>query len=271
MIDRPTLDLIDTHAHLDDEAFAGEIERLVSEAAGVGVRRIINIGYKPAGWPPALELAARFAGVSYTLGIHPNHAAEATAANLASLRTLLATSAPVAIGEIGLDFYRDWASPEIQRTAFAAQLALAVEFGLPVVIHQRAAESELIAAMRAAPRDLTFILHSFEGSPAYLAAAIERGSPIGVGGLMTRPASGDVRALIAQAPAELLILETDSPYLKPAGVRGSRNVPRNVLTIAKALAQLRGTTVEAIAALTTANAERIFALRPVATTAGGVA
>src|SRR4051794_6132978 len=105
MMECPTLDLIDTHAHLDDEAFDGQIDRLLGDAAEVGVRRVVNIGYRPSGWSAAVDLSARFRGVAYTLGIHPNHAEEATAENLARLRELLGSTSPLAIGEVGLDFY----------------------------------------------------------------------------------------------------------------------------------------------------------------------
>jgi TatD DNase family protein len=264
------LDLIDTHAHLDDEGFAGEADRLVAEAAEIGVRRIVHIGYRPSGWENAVALERRFPGVSYTLGIHPNHASEATDANLARLREMVLRGGPVAIGETGLDYFRDWEPPRQQRVAFEAQIRLAAESGLPVIVHQRGAEADTIAAIRAAPADVTFILHSFEGSDAYLRLAIERGCAIGVGGLMTRSGSGPLRTVLQEAPGHLLLLETDAPYLKPAGLRGARNEPRNLTAVAAKLAGLRGVTVEQIAALTNANAERIFARLPAATPARGL-
>jgi TatD DNase family protein len=262
-------DLIDTHAHLDDEGFAGGADRLVAEAAEAGVGRIVHIGYRPSGWDAAVALAEHYRGVSYSLGIHPNHAGEATDANLARLREMVLRGEPVAIGETGLDYFRDWEPPQQQRVAFEAQILLAAESGLPVVVHQRGAEADTIAAILAAPPDVTFILHSFDGSEPYLQLAIERGCAIGVGGLMTRTGSERLRTLLQKAPGHLLLLETDAPYLKPSGLRGARNEPRNLTAVAAKLADLRGVTVEQIAALTTANAERVFARLPAATGARG--
>lgn len=257
---QPLHRLIDTHAHLDDESFAGDEDGVIERARAAGVDRVINIGYRPESWRTTLELARRFPGVTYTLGLHPNHADEDAEPIWPELRRLIKENRPVAIGEIGLDYYRDYAPKATQLRVFDRQLDLAAEFGLPVVIHQREAEDDVRAALRIWSGATPWILHSYDGSREFAEEAAASGAYFGVGGLMTRAGSSGLRSILAELPLDRLLLETDSPYLVPRGVKNRRNEPSNVPLIAAALADLRGSAVAEIAAATNANAGRAFGL-----------
>lgn len=250
---------IDTHAHLDDDAFADDVAAVIARAAAAGVAGIVNIGYRPLRWASTLALAERFPTVRYALGLHPGHADEFGESTLTELADRIAGSSPVAVGEIGLDFFhRDNPPPDVQRTAFREQLRLARALGLPAIIHQRAAEADLldlVAAESSLPR---LVFHSFDGGPRYAAFARDVDCFVGVGGLATRSSSASLRAVLATIPPDRILLETDAPYLVPAGARGRRNEPANVPTIGRRLSHVWDLDPEAFAALTAANAVRAF-------------
>jgi TatD DNase family protein len=254
------LELIDTHAHLDDRQFDEDRNDVLARAIEAGVRTIVNIGYRPGVWETTIALAARVPLVKHTLGLHPHHAELWSDQTEATLRRLVAETKPLAIGEIGLDLYRNMAPLDVQLRAFREQAAIAYELGLPIVIHQRAAEAELIPELEKLPERLRCILHSFEGSPALANLAIERGDFVGAGGLMTRSRAQSVRDALLAVPLEQILIETDSPYLAPAKVKNQRNEPANLPRIAAALADLYGHPVDSIARTTTANAKRAFSL-----------
>lgn len=265
MTTQPNATWIDTHAHLDDEAFAPDLPDVMDRASGAAVAAVVNIGYRPKRWTTTLALAARFPAIRYALGIHPGHADEFDRTTLAALENLIERTTPRAIGEIGLDYLHARNPPaDIQRTALREQLGLARVAGLPVVIHQRAAESELLDLMEAEPALPTLVLHSFDGGPRYAAFARDAGCFVGVGGLATRSSSASLRAVLATIPPDRILLETDSPYLVPAGTRGRRNEPANVPVIGGRLSGIWDMERDAFAALTTANAVRAFGLEAVA-------
>ena len=250
--------IIDTHAHLDDVQFGVDVGSVIDRAVDAGVRRIINIGYRPERWRTTLAIADRFPEVVFTLGLHPHHAEEWSPTVEAELIHLVAERGPVAIGEIGLDYLRNSNPAELQRRVFERQLELAAEFGLPVVIHQRAAENDLIAMLRTTSPNQVCILHSFDGTADLARLAQERGYFVGVGGLMTRESSIDLRDVLRTVPTELLLLETDAPYLVPAGVKNRRNEPANLTFIAERLADLVEESVDQLILRCTENAERAF-------------
>lgn len=256
MTARPVL--IDTHAHLDDEQFAGDVDEVIGRAATIGIGRIVNIGYRPARWETTLALADRFPIVAFTLGLHPHHAEEWSEGCEARLRHLVASRRPVAIGEIGLDYNRNANPAEVQRRVFLRQLELASDVGLPVVIHQRDAEQDVSAILHGLPANVACVLHSFDGSAELATFAIERGYMLGVGGLMTRSKSQPLRDVLAQVPLDNLLLETDSPYLVPAGVKNRRNEPTALVQVAESLSSLLGIPQHEVVDATTANAQRIF-------------
>lgn len=256
---------IDTHIHLDDEQFSGDLDVVLADARAQGVSTLINIGYCPARWSSTLALAERFPYLRYALGLHPGNADEWSESLFASLVSLVKSTAPVAIGEIGLDYYWTTENKSVQRTSFERQIELADSHGLPIVIHQRAAADDVHAILRNAPAGLQVVLHSCDGDPALMDLAQDRGWSIGIGGLMTRRQSESLRSRLPSFPVEQMVLETDAPYLVPSGVKMRRNTPSMIPLIADRLARLLNRSVADIAAVTTRNAERVFGLRVAAT------
>jgi TatD DNase family protein len=256
----PSPRLIDSHAHLDDVAFERDVVDVIERARIAGVTKIVNIGYRPAIWRSTIALARTFPEIAYTLGLHPNHADEDAEPIWHELRRLMKENRPVAIGEIGLDYFRDYASKATQLHIFDRQLALADEFGLPVVIHQRDAEDDVRRFLRNWSGAKPWVLHSFDGSRDFADEALAAGAYIGIGGLMTRAGSDVLRETLKTVAIERILLETDSPYLVPRGLKSRRNEPANVARVANALAELLARPSDEIARTTTANAERVFGL-----------
>ncbi|MFO7571024.1 MAG: TatD family hydrolase [Gaiellaceae bacterium] len=247
--------MTDTHAHLDacDEPASALVER----ARAAGVSRVVTIGTGIASSRAALAIAAEHDGVYASLGIDPHQAGSEEAGRLDELRELLAHPRAVAVGETGLDNVRQYATPAEQRRLFDAQLALADELGLPVVIHSREAASETAAALAAYGGSV--ILHCFS-SPDLLPAALERGYYVSFAGNVTYPKAEDLRAAAAAVPDDRILVETDSPYLAPQPVRGRTNEPANVVHTIAALAEVRGVEPSMLAETTHANATAAFRL-----------
>jgi TatD DNase family protein len=252
-----TLRFIDTHAHLDDPQFP-DLTEVLEQTAAAGIERVINIGYGPERWRSTLALAEANPMVAPVLGIHPLDAGQYTEENFQGLISLVANHHPVGIGEAGIDLFRDGPDLALQREVFAHQIALAIETGLPLVIHQRSAEREVYEQLAAADPALRVVLHSFDGSRRMIDLALEREWFIGVGGLMTKQASNNLRELLKTVPLGRVLLETDSPYLVPAGVKNRRNTPANIPAIATHLAGLTGRSIAEISEITTANALLAF-------------
>jgi TatD DNase family protein len=246
--------VIDTHAHLTALDDADEV---VARAAEAGVTRILTVGTDVDDSRRALELAERHDGVFAILGIHPHAAGTATPDDLAALRELLGHPKAVAVGETGLDWFRDYAPRDDQLRLFDAQLSLAAELGKPVVIHTRAADEDTLAAL--AGFDGTLVLHCFS-SPHMLPTALERGWYVSFAGNATFPKAVDLRLAATQVPADRILAETDSPYLAPQPVRGRRNEPANVVHTLAALAQARGEEPAELERLIDGNATACFGL-----------
>ncbi len=253
---------VDTHAHLDDGRFERDLDSVLDAAAAEGVGHVVNIGYRPLRWQTSIALMRRRPDVSFTLGLHPHHADEFSPALLSDLAAHIEAHRPVALGEIGLDYFRDFSDRGAQRHSFAAQLQLAAQHRLPVVIHMRGdVEADLRAELNRSPSELICVLHSFDGSEEFAAYALERGFFFGVGGLITRPSNTRLHEIVRSLPMDRLLLETDAPYLTPDGVKDRRNSPVNIPVIAAALASIKGELVDEIARATTENAVRLFHLR----------
>jgi len=246
--------VIDTHAHL---GALDDADEAVARAAEAGVTRIFTVGTDLDDCRRALSLADRHDGVFAILGIHPHEAGTATAADVDALRELHGHSKAVAVGETGLDWFRDYAPRDDQRRLFAAQLELASELQKPVVIHTRAADDDTLAAL--ADFAGTVVLHCFS-SPHMLPTALERGWYVSFAGNATFPKAVDLRLAATQVPAERIVAETDSPYLAPQPVRGKRNEPANVIHTLAALAQARGEEPDELAAQIERNAAACFGL-----------
>ena len=247
--------MIDTHAHLD--ACAEPADDLVSRAREAGVRRIVSVGTGIDSCRETLEIAARHEGVFAALGIHPHEAGEPDAGRLDELRELLADERAVAVGETGLDFYRDYAPHDRQRELFERQLELAAELGKTVVVHTRAASDETAAAL--APFGGTVVLHCFS-APELLSVALDRGYYVSFAGNVTYPKAEELRDAARAVPSERLLAETDSPYLAPQPRRGRPNEPANVVHTVAALAEARGEDTAELAAQIEANASAAFGL-----------
>jgi len=247
--------VIDTHAHLD--ACAEPADDLVSRAREAGVRRIVSVGTGIDSCRETLEIAARHEGVFAALGIHPHEAGEPDADRLGELRELLADKRAVAVGETGLDFYRDYAPHDRQRELFERQLELAAELGKTVVVHTRAASDETAAAL--APFGGTVVLHCFS-APELLGVALDRGYYVSFAGNVTYPKAEELRDAARAVPSERLLAETDSPYLAPQPRRGRPNEPANLVHTVAALAEARGEDTAELAAQIEANASAAFGL-----------
>jgi TatD DNase family protein len=245
----------DSHAHLD--ACTGPAATLIERAREAGVTRIVTIGTGIESCHAALALADAHDGVFAALGIDPHQAASGEAARVGELRELLDHPKAVAVGETGLDSVRRYATPDEQRRLLDAQLAVADELDLPVVIHNREADLETAAAL--APFAGTVILHCFS-SPALLPVAVERGYYVSFAGNVTYPNAADLRDAARAVPVDRVLVETDSPYLAPQPVRGRPNEPANVGHTLRTLADARGERVDVLAALTHANAASAFQL-----------
>jgi TatD DNase family protein len=239
--------VIDTHAHLD--ALDDDPADVVARAREAGVTRILTVGLAQA-----VELAERFDGVYAIVGVHPHDAATG---KVAEVRRLQQHPKAVAVGETGLDWFRNYATPEAQRDMFEAQLGLAAELGKPVVIHTRAADDDTLAAL--ASFDGTVVLHCFS-SPRLLPTALERGWYVSFAGNATFPNASDLRLAATQVPADRVLAETDSPYLAPQPVRGRRNEPAYVRYTLTALAQARGDDAGELAEQIDRNADACFRL-----------
>jgi TatD DNase family protein len=246
--------VIDTHAHL--EACADPPHEVVERARAAGVARILAVGSTIETCRAALAVAEEQDGVFAILGIHP-HEAERQGDRLEELRDLLRHPSAVAVGETGLDFYRDAASRGRQRELFAAELDLAAEVGKAVVIHTRAADE--VTAETLEQFDGTVVMHCFS-SPALLPVALERGYYVSFAGNVTFPNASDLRLAAAQVPADRLLAETDSPYLAPQPVRGRANEPAHVVHTLAALADVRGEDPAELEARIEANAVAAFGL-----------
>lgn len=255
--------LIDTHTHLDDDAFKGDLDTVIGTSQAHSVHRWINVGYNEERWTSTIELARRIEGMSMMLGVHPGNADDWDDCLEEKLRGLIQSHAPVAVGEIGMDLYWRQDNMEHQVNAFRSQLAIADEFGLPAVIHMRSAEEPLLRVLESTRTLPRIHFHSFDGGEELRSWILQQDATIGVGGLMTRKGSEDLRDWIVRFPRDNVALETDSPYLKPRGVRGRRNEPAFLRTVARTLGELWSEDVSVVASRTTQNAERIFGMTEV--------
>jgi len=254
----PQLALIDTHCHLDDETFQQDLGDVLTQSQDAGVTRWIVVGFAPDRWQSSLDLGRRHPGVSVMLGVHPGHADEWTPETAGRLAHLIEVHRPVAIGEIGLDFFRGDTNHDQQRRALRDQLALARTFDLPVAIHMRAADDEMRELLDGTEDLPRLLFHSFDGSPRTAEWIRQHDAWIGVGGLFTRSSQTALRSFIAEMPQNRVVLETDSPYLVPNGFKHLRNTPESIPIVATRLADLWGASLEHVAQTTTRNAETLF-------------
>jgi TatD DNase family protein len=274
--------LIDSHAHLDSERYAGELDEVLRRAkgAGVGIVLTIGIGEGPAEMQCALEICRKYAGAENasaglpklyaTAGIYPHNTHEADDAALAKLDALLAEPEVIGCGEIGLDYYHEGSPHEVQKRVFVRQMEIAARRKRPIIIHCRPKDGDhgcwddclSLMAEHWGQTGIGGILHCFSGDWAHAERALGLGFLISFAGHLTYPKSQPLRDVAAKVPLDRLLVETDAPFLAPVPNRGKRNEPAWVADTAAVLAEVKGVLVEEIASATTKNFEQLFGLTP---------
>ncbi len=257
--------LTDTHAHLNLSPLRESVPQVIEAARAAGVGRIINIGIDIDSSKEAADISAQFKGAGmdlwFTAGIHPHEAGQVNDETLEVLSKLLRQDGAVALGEIGLDYYRDRSPRDVQHRAFEAQLELAARLDMPVVIHDRDAHEDLYAMLEksVASTGIRGVFHCFSGDLPFARKVLDLGFLISVTGVVTFPKAQQLREVVAYLPKDRLLIETDSPFLSPVPFRGKTNQPAYVRYVAHAVADIRGEDFEEVARWTTENALALFA------------
>lgn len=249
--------MIDTHCHLSDKRFDGDRTHVFDRAHASGVKQFVEIAYGPGIWEKGFELAREHPNVYLAVGVHPSESARVPMTELDTLRDHARHPRVVAIGETGLDFYREHASHEDQERWFLAQLALADEVGLPVVIHQRSALDEVMTLLEHFRPAAGGVLHCFDQDERTVQRARAIGFKLGLGGVLTY-GHAELDEAVRTAPDNMLVLETDSPYLEPEPRSLRRNEPGLLPRVLARLCELRGWTPEQAISVTTHNARSLF-------------
>jgi TatD DNase family protein len=254
------LDLFDTHAHTQIDTFDEDREATLARAADAGVRDILNVGIDAPTSHAAIALAESNEGCWATVGLHPHDAAGWTPELSAELRALADNPRVVAVGETGLDYYRNECDPKLQEAAFRGQIDMAADAGLPVVIHNRAATDDVLAILDEYGGAVRALLHCFGDSYDVATRARGLGCLLGIGGIVTYPKSDELRATVSRLPDDAFVLETDCPWLTPQFRRGKRNEPAYVAAVAEKIAEGRGVDTSVLAAATSKTARAFFSL-----------
>lgn len=251
--------LIDSHCHLDAAEFDEDRDAVVARARAQGVVHQVVPAVDAAGWPRLRAICQRDGGLHPAYGLHPMYLDRHRDEHLADLAEWIATERPVAVGECGLDYFVDRLDPVRQAHFFEGQLALARDADLPVIVHARRAVDAVIGAIRRVGR-LRGVVHSFSGSAQQAGQLFDLGFLIGLGGPVTYERANKLRGLAASVPLDSLLLETDAPDQPDSRIRGQRNEPARLPVVLETIAALRGIKPAALAAATSANARRLFAL-----------
>jgi len=252
--------IVDSHCHLDFPDFEADRDALVERARAAGVETMVTISTRVAKYPALRAIVDRYDRVYCSIGTHPHNAAEEPDVTTDQLVAISAEPKVVAIGEAGLDYHYDNASPEAQRASFLNHIAAARETGLPLVIHSRDADDDMAAILTEETGKGPFpaILHCFSSGRALALTGIELGLHVSFSGILTFKRSEELRAIAAELPLDRLLVETDAPYLAPVPHRGHRNEPAYVIETAKVLAETRGMDVTELPAVTSDNFYRLF-------------
>jgi TatD DNase family protein len=251
---------VDTHAHLQWASFDSDRDSVLVRAKEKRVNRIVNIGFDVNGSVKGIELAERYKGLFATVGIHPHSASKLNEKALNTLRELSANPKVVAIGEIGLDYFRKLSPKDAQKQAFEAQLALAQERKLPVIIHDREAHDDILKALSRFKGKIRGVMHCFSGNKELAQKCIDLGFLISFAGNVTYPKAYGLQEIAEWIDLKNMLVETDCPWLSPQEMRGKRNEPSFLPLIAQKIANLKFMSVDDLAEITTRNAERILKL-----------
>ena len=244
---------IDNHCHIPP---GDDGDAWVRSAREAGVGELITVGVTLARSREAIEIAARHDNVYATVGVHPHDARD----GVAGLAELLASPKVVAVGEAGLDYHYDHSPRDVQRKVFAEHIALAIDSGLPLVIHTREAWDDTFSILDTEGVPPHTVLHCFTGGPAEADRGLERGMMVSVSGIVTFPNAAELREAVSTCPLDRLMVETDSPYLAPVPLRGRRNQPANVVHVGAEVAALQNVPVAVVSATTTASARAFYRL-----------
>jgi TatD DNase family protein len=253
--------LVDTHCHLDFDSFDGDLVQVITRASEAGVTKIITPSLGLDNCDKVLRISGQYDSVFAAVGIHPNYSANWQESWVEELQVLAGGAGVLAIGEIGLDYYRDYSPKQRQIEVLETQLELAAAVDLPVILHNRDSDADLISILSQTPisrRPNPGVLHAYSSPWETAEAALELGYYLGIGGPVTYKNSGDLRKVVARIPLDRLLVETDAPFLAPQQYRGKRNEPAYVASTAREIAALREMEFEEFAWQTTENAIRLF-------------
>lgn len=252
--------LVDSHAHLQWDSFDNDRDAVIRRAVNAGVEKIVTIGFDLEGSRKGVALANQHPNVYATVGLHPHNAEHFDQTVLEGLKRMADDPKVVAIGETGLDYYRNLASKQAQQAAFTAQLLLAEELQLPVVIHDREAHAGILTALSEFKHGLRGVMHCFSGSTEMALQCIAMGFYVSFAGTVTFPNARRLRQTVGRLGLDAILVETDCPWLAPQPVRGTRNEPAFVAYTVAAIARVKKTSLDEVAAATATNARDVFAL-----------
>lgn len=253
--------LIDSHAHLDSNPFKEDLDAVLQRAEAAGIRQILTIGCDLTSSAQAVALAGRYAPLYAAVGIHPHDANEATEEGLALIEGLLTAPKTVALGEIGLDFYRDRSPRDVQRQAFRDQLRLAKKHKMPIIVHDREAHDEILKILREeSASQVGGVIHCFSGDLQMARTCLDMGFYVSFTGNITYPKNEALREVVAAIPIDRILVETDCPYLAPNPHRGKRCEPAHVRLTAEKIAEIKGLSLEDVARITNRNAYDLFGI-----------
>lgn len=252
--------IFDTHAHYDDAQFDSDREELLSAMPDLGVTTIVNVSSTLESCEKCVELAGKYPYVYAAVGVHPDEVGALNEETFAEMEALLDNDKVVAVGEIGLDYYWDNESHELQKKWFVRQLELARQHHLPIIIHSREAAADTMEIMKAHAQGLEGVIHCYSYSREQAEEYVKMGFYIGIGGVLTFKNAKKLKEVAAAIPLERIVLETDCPYLAPEPFRGKRNQSSYIRYVAEKLAEIKEMTVEEVIAVTEANAKKMYHL-----------
>ena len=253
--------LVDSHAHIQLDNYLTDRDAVLVRARKAGVHAILVIGFDLQTSRNAIALAEAYGGLYATVGMHPHDARGFDSTTLEIFRELASHPKVIALGEMGLDYYRNLSPISLQKIAFEQQLDLAEELSLPVVIHNREAYHDILPMLQARSNRIRGVMHCFSGDVGVMRQTLDLGFYIGIGGPITYRKTEDLQAVAREVPVDRLLVETDCPWLAPQFRRGKRNEPAYVRSTAEKIAELREVSLDEIAEITTRNFERLFRVK----------